>query len=128
MTSREVCDRLGLSRQSLNQSGVGEKIAKSYPFGARFPLYDEDDVREWQLALRRRRGLIALGRRGEKSSLLSALEIGDVYDLQCPKCRGWAIGDPEESAEKYLAQVEAGYWPRRVWCPDHGVVRLRRKP
>jgi hypothetical protein len=105
---------------------VADKITKDYPFGPRFPLYDEDDVREWQLALERRRGLIALGRRGEKSSLVSAIGIGDVYDHVCPKCQDWALADPEATTKKYLALVNAGKWPRRVWCPEHGVVNRGR--
>lgn len=125
-TSQEICARLGLSRQMLNQSGVGAAIAKAYPFGARYPLYSESDVIQWAFALKRHRGLVALGRRNKKASLLSAIDIADTWDEECSKCGGWALADPEEDAAAYLAAFNAGKWPRRVWCVKHGIVKIKR--
>jgi|SRR3990172_8321299 len=128
LTSAEVCAKLNFSdRQMLEQSGIGAAIEKSYPFGKNNPLYDPDDVAHWALALLRHRGLIALGRRNQKARLLSAIDIADTWDDECPKCGGWAMADPEESAAAYLAAIDAGKWPQRVWCPRHGIVRIRKE-
>jgi hypothetical protein len=52
-----------------------------------------------------RDGLVALGQLQRTEPLVNALETSADHDTQCPKCGGWAIGDPE-----------AGEGERRTWC------------
>jgi len=112
LTSLEVCALLGLSRQMLKQSGIGAIIPKQYPFGPRYPLYDEHEAHMWKDALNRRKALIAFGRLNEKASLLEAITIDpdEALDCECQKCHGWAYAESLDF--------------KRVWCAEHGVVGL----
>jgi hypothetical protein len=124
MTSKEVCATLGMSRQMFKQSGLSERITKAFPFGPKFPLYDDREVSEWRTALLRRRGMIALGRWASRQHpLIEAPLEDDRYDVDCPTCGGWAMGDPLE-ADEYLAAITAGRWPTRIWCPKCGIQNV----
>jgi ribosomal protein S27AE len=115
-TSKEVCALLRRSRAGLKGSGLMDALGKSYPFGPRNPLYDRADVEQWQLALQRHDGLVALRRRHPKTPLRHATQIGDAHDATCPKCGGWAMADPEAGDER-----------RRLWCSVCGVVEVGGK-
>jgi hypothetical protein len=112
-TSKEVCALLRRSRAGLKGSGLMDILGKSYPFGPRNPLYDRTDVEQWQVALLRHDGLVALHRRHPKTPLLDAAQIGYAHDTTCPKCGGWAMADPKTSDG-----------PRQVWCPECDVVKV----
>lgn len=121
LSAKDVCARLGMSKQNFYQSGVSNKIARTYPFGNHFPLYDEHDVKQWELAIKRRRGLIALGRLQSKARLVDAIKLDEELDLPCPNCSGYAVADKGDTAEDYLRMVEAGTFPERWWCEQCGV-------
>ena len=127
-TSKEVCDKLRRTRQALHQAGIFKKLRVEYPFGGRNPLYNEADVMEWDMAIMRYDGLVALGRISPKSPLVNATNIEDRLDDECPKCEGYAVADNEATVEEYLALVAKGKFPRRVWCPKCGVVELGAGP
>lgn len=92
----------------LRQAGILDSLKKSYPFGSEhLPLYDIEGVQKWQIALLRRDGLVALGRRQRTEPLKKAAKITAKHDTKCPRCGGWAIEDPEGSGQ--------------IWCPEHGV-------
>jgi ribosomal protein S27AE len=98
----------------LRTSGVLKVLKKQYPFESEhLPLYDIEDVERWRLALLRRDGLVAMGRKERTEPLLEALDIPAEHDTVCPRCKGWAIADPED-----------GKGEQRVWCPKCGVVEL----
>lgn len=115
-TSKEVCALLRRSRAGLKGSGLMDTLGKSYPFGPKNPLYDRADVEQWQIALQRHDGLVALGRRHPKTPLLDAAQIGDAHDTTCPKCSGWAIADPQ-----------AGEGERLTWCRVCGLVDSKNR-
>jgi hypothetical protein len=61
-TTQEVVDLLEYkSRQALYQSGILDSVRRWEPFGARYPLWDERDVMEWEDYLTFRRRKIAAG-------------------------------------------------------------------
>lgn len=108
--SSEICRRLRRGRQNLHRAGVfGALRVVATPFGKNAPLYDEADVARWEKALRRRDGLVALGRLVSTSSLSDSLTLGKKYDIRCPRCKGIAVHDPSE--------------PGRIWCPVCGEVK-----
>ncbi len=124
-TSKEVCQMLRRSRQTLSQTGVLEHLAQQQPFGPKHPLYDMRDVGRWMRALMRHDALVALGRRPSNAPLVGAIHIAQTFDRTCPRCAGWAMADPEEDADILAEAEKAGVWPQRVWCPECGIVEIR---
>lgn len=121
-TSKDVAKLLRRSVEMVRRAGVLELIPKQYPFGRSFPLYSESEVQEWSIGLVRRDAEVAFGYLSPRAPLKEAIGYSDdSYDVDCPRCNRWAIGDRCASMDEYYAAVQADEWPRRVWCRECGV-------
>jgi len=139
----EVCDILGVTRQTLYDSGMMKVLKECalqlYRHGRYY--FQEEKVREWAKAFARRDGLFILGAEDSYGPLIDALKISKENDATCPTCGGWAIADPkakelieaglvleannmmgkskeqeDDFAKRWLA-FQKGEYPVRVWCP-----------
>lgn len=121
-TGPEAAERLGMSRQNFHQSGLAEALDRWVvgPGGdSATRLYQRVDVDRLAQWLMVRQGLIALGHLPGNAPLSPTEEQWSAaveeawWDAGCPRCGGYAVGEPLED--------------RRVWCPKCGLVEVEEE-
>lgn len=112
-TIQELMKLFRRSKQALYQSKILDRIKKSYPFGEKYPLFDIDDVKEWNIKLIRHDGFVALGMAPGvgRGNLLQDAPTIEVNDSVCPNCGSFAVCAPSFN---------------RFWCPECKIVQLRQ--
>ena len=115
LTSAQVFARLRRARTNGSVVPLLRRIRKVFPFGPRFPLYNAEDVERWGVAIDWHDALVAFGLRNSRAPLISAADIEDLFQRACPRCGITAYREPPDLR---------GRWSLRVWCPQHGVVKV----
>ena len=115
LTPTEAARSLGVSKQAFYKSGLAQTLDRFQPGKGRVAYYREMDVKSLAHWLFIRQGLIALGlRRGTYPKAPTEEEyraaLAGRWDATCPVCDGEAVKDPDTG---------------RIWCPEHGVVKVK---